>query len=628
MSIDSRTLSRLYARTHDRMRDADGLLPQEAFDELLKYLVYRDFADDTRSLAVRVRPSQVSAGTIRQALSRELASRAPWALKIWPDGQFHISDRTLLDIHNLFAGLPLGELPIDVRSTALWTFLTPELRKSLGVFTTPESVVSMMIEIVSPKPSDVVLDPACGTGTFLVETLRFLPKRPAPTDPLAVYGVDKNPRMLLLAGLNLGGKSGATFHGACADSLRAFNDPKTTPLDLRHNMVDVILTNPPFGVSVAQDSGIPDLFDTGDLNLRNDRKGVPSEILFVELCLRLLKPEGRLAIILPRSVITNERIDHQRRAIDQLGRLTEIIDLPAETFTSTGTQTTTVAAFFCKHPLKPQSKPVSVRVCHVTNVGFDTTGRPRNGSQLPMLSERVLDPDRVGGPSCTSHSNVHPKETLQRAAGFLFRRNGHRSGKPLGDFISVANTGQTPRRTAYTDDGMFILKVGNLTGRGINWKPRDRNFVSSAESIKRAGKPRLTLREGDILLTSSAHAARYIAKKVDIIADLPEEFDGVTFVGELIRIRAAEGIDPYVLLAAIRHPQIRDDLQACVRGQTAHLNPSDLLQVSAPCDLSKPDDYLLEVSHLLRNEARLAFQLWALANESTTLLESASATTV
>ena len=175
---------------------------------------------------------------------------------------------------------------------------------------------------------------------------------------------------------------------------------------------------------------------------------------------------------------------------------------------------------------------------------------------------------------------------------------------------------------------MFILKVGNLTGRGIDWEPRDRNFVSVAESVRRVKSQKLTVREGDILLTSSAHAARYIAKKVDVVAHIPQDYKDLTFVGELIRLRPKGETDPFVLLASLRHPRVREDLQACVRGQTAHLNPSDLLEVVVPCDLLSPDQDIVRASDLLRREADLAFELNTVAAEASKLLKSANSTTV
>lgn len=628
--MNSRTLSHLYQKAHDRMRDVEGLLPQEAFDELLKFLYYKDCVEMRSEQGVLRSNSRYheAPAAIRKTLSTELTSRAPWTLQLWPAGRFHLSDATLLDLQHLFADVFLNELPLDVRSTALWTFLSPDVRKSLGIFTTPEDVVRAMIEIVAPTSSDIVLDPACGTGTFLMETVHFLKKGKLQNGPFSIFGIDKNPRMLLLADLNFGNNSDVIFHKACMDSLRELGHSENAPLDLSPNSVDVILTNPPFGVTVTQDTGILDLFETGGISLYKERNRIPSEVLFTELCLRLLKPGGRLGIVLPRSVITNERIGPQRQLMDQLGCLTEIIDLPPETFASTGTQTTTVAAFFRKHPVGSERSASTVRVCRVTNVGFDSTGRRREGNQLPLVPKRLVDLNPIGEPLVSIYSDVEPSETLQRAAEFLFQRNGPRNGKTLREFVELANTGRTPGRNAYTDDGMFILKVGNLTGRGIDWEPRDRNFVSDGESTKRIRNHKLTICEGDILLTSSAHAARYIAKKVDVVARIPREYKELTFVGELIRLRPKRGIDPFVLLASLRHPRVREDLQACVRGQTAHLNPTDLLEVTVPCDLLDPDQDLIRAAGLLRREADLAFELNMVALEASNLLKSTNPSTV
>ena len=628
--MNNRTLSLLYQRAHDRMRDVEGLLPQEAFDELLKFLYYKNYTE-TQVTTGRLRTDSHycdNPSVIRERLSKGLASQATWALQLWPGGHFHLSDPTLLDLQRLFADVRFTELPLDVCSTALSTFLTSDVRKGLGIFPTPEDVVRSMVEVVAPSPDDVVLDPACGTGTFLLETARFLSTRRSQARPFTLYGVEKNPRMLLLADLNLRHKSELIFQRACADSLRELGQCETAPLGLLPNSVDVILTNPPFGVTVSRDTGILDLFETGVISRGQELDKVPSEVLFVKLCLRLLRPEGRLAIVLPRSVITNERSGQQRNAIDQLGLLTEIVDLPPETFASTGTQTTTVAAFFRKHPAERNRKTVSVRVCHVTNVGFDTTGRRRGGNQLPVLATRLAEADPVGEPTVTTCPNIPRTETLQRAANFLFRRNGHWMGDELREFVELANTGRTPARSAYAENGVFILKVGNLTGRGIDWEPRDRNFVSHVEGIKRAKNPKLNLREGDILLTSSAHAARYIAKKVDVIAHIPEDYEGLTFVGEVIRLRPADGVDPFILLAILRYPRVRSVVQACVRGQTAHLNPDDLLNVMVPCDLRAPDQVLVEVAELLHREADLAFQLYSVAAQASQLLKSADTTLV
>lgn len=622
--MDSRTLRGLYQTAHDRMRDVDGLLPQEALDELLKFLFYKDHLakDTTPTAQCALPPHRHAPDAIRLALSTSLVSDAPWACKLWPGGTFGISDPTLLYLRDIFADVHLKDLSIDIRSTALWTFITPEMRKGLGIFTTPEDVVRTMIEVVAPEPSDTILDPACGTATFLLETFRFINRTQPCSKPLNLYGVDKNPRMLLLAALNFGPTPEAGFRKACADSLKDLGHPKSACAMLEPDSVDVILTNPPFGVTVPGDTGILDLFGTGRAALRHSSNRAPSEILFVELCLRLLKPNGRLGIVLPRSVITNERFASYRRSIDGYGYITDIVELPPETFASTGTQTTTVAAFFRKYPETVRRHRARIRICKVTNVGFDTTGRRRDGNHLPVVAEKLANPYKPGDPRVTTYDDVPANETLQRAATYLFGQSGRQQGRSFRDFVNLANTGRTPGRRDYTENGMFILKVGNLTGRGIDWTPRERNFVSKSEETKRVNSPKHLVCAGDILLTSSAHAARYIAKKVDVVVHIPSNYSEVTFVGELIRVRPKEGVDPFVLLASLRHPHVMEDLQARVRGQTAHLHPNDLLEVIAPCDLFVPTSQVAKSARLMRREAELAFELYSTSSKAISILRS------
>ena len=584
------------------MRDIDGLHPQEAFDELLKFFLIQESLE-----TVHPPYREVAANTLRHHFSCQIRQLSPWAAQLWQDAQIRLSDQMLLELRGMFANVQLTTLPLDTRSSALRTFLTPEIRKGLGIFLTPDDVARAMVEIVAPGPADTILDPACGSGTFLLETVRYVKARLAHQQPITVYGVDKNPRMLLLAELNLGRHQDVRFLGECMDSLRQLGRSDGPPFDLHSGSTDLILTNPPFGVTVTRDTGTLDLF--GHVRSTEDR--VPSEILFLQLCLRLLRPGGRLGIVLPRSVLTNERLAKHRSGIDGIGHLTDIVDLPTETFAATGTQTTTVAAFFRKHATK-RFKNVSVKVCTVTNVGVDGTGRKREGNQLPSLAKCLAGKTHDHTFPKAVYEDISADQTLQSAAALLFRRPHRRGKKTLQQFVEIANTGRTPSRSAYAKTGTFILKVGNLTGRGIDWTPRDRNFVTVAEGARRATSAHLSLQVGDLLLTASAHASKYIAKKSDVLMYVPKEYrtpDQVTFVGELMRIRPSPDVDSFVLLAAIRHPDVRDDMQASVRGQTAHLNPADMLSINVPWDLRAPDSDVLAVANLLRRQAKIAFEL-------------------
>ena len=625
MQFNGRTLAQFYKRAHNQMRDVDGLLPMEAFDELLKFLFVKELME-SGSVAVPTADAMERSipASMRSLFADMICEQAPWAEALWSDKKFHLSDRSLLNLHSLFKEVTISNIPLDIRSSALHVFLRSGARRGLGIFLTPEDVVRAIVNVIQPRHDELVLDPACGSGTFLIESIRHILKQSSTSEPVEVFGIEKNPRLLLLAELNLGSWPQVRFNRTCVDSLRVFSDTRSSTLTITQDSVDVIVTNPPFGVSVTQEIEVPSLFGTEN-TIRVHRSTTPSEVLFLKLCMRLLRPGGRLGIILPRSVLTNASLDKYRRSIDRLGYLTALISLPAETFSSSGTSTSTVAAFFRKYSRNEKTpRFAKIPTCFVKNVGFDNTGRERSGNELIEVADRLHRRDGVKSPVLTVHRRVPVRETLQHGHLLLSTKHGRRTGTPLKEFICLANTGMTPSRSSYTDDGMFVVKVGNLTGRGIDWEPRERNFVSDQDAIKRSNSRRLSLRIGDILLTSSAHASRYIAKKVDIVFQVPSRYTGlgVSFVGELIRVRSNDDVDPFVLLAALRRATVRRDLQASVRGQTAHLHVNDLLEVAAPCDLRRPTQRLKEAARLFKRESELAFELSMVSHEAADLLNS------
>ena len=155
------------------------------------------------------------------------------------------------------------------------------------------------------------------------------------------------------------------------------------------------------------------------------------------------------------------------------------------------------------------------------------------------------------------------------------------------------------------------MKVGNLTGSGINWIPRDRNFVNVETTGRRYSKESMILREGDILLTSSAHSPKYIAKKIDVISSMPEWVGkAASYVGEVMLVRPNQSmIDPYVLASYLRLPQVADEIQRMIRGQTAHLRSDDLLNLEIDKGVIFGSQTIIELADLLREESKIAERL-------------------
>lgn len=622
--ITLRQLTGLYNRCHDLMRNVDGLQPQEALDELLKYLFFREVNEErgptTESTTFALSPAgqlspqdKKALRQIRELFSEYMAEANDWVQQLWPDKKIKLSDTALLAVHNAFGEANIRDIPLDIRSVALKEFLTPDLRKGLGIFLTPDAVIRAAVRIISPKANARVYDPACGSGTFLIETLRLL-REQHPKKQLTVWGSDKSPRMLVLADLNLGHDAKTRFRRQLADSL--FDLPRINDDDFAYDSFDVVLTNPPFGVQLEH-------LATNGLKFQTclDENGLPysrqqSEVVFVEQCLRFLKPGGVLGIVLPKSVVTNtvERIDRARKVIDALGYVWCGFSLPPETFAITGTQTTTAVVFIKKYERSTDlTRKHRIAWIDVSNVGYDTTGRSRSGSDLDGLPDEMLQ--LLSGTEKTQHGRLLAEtsinETFARLPKLLSARTSTVVGNTrLGDLVALVRTGRTPARSAYQDNGLFVLKVGNLTGQGIDWSARERNFVSPSERGKR-GALGLLVERGDIVLTSSAHSPIYIAKKVDIVTDIPPQIGGdVSLVGELMLVRVLpEKVDPYALLAFLRAPPTAEHIRRMIRGQTAHLHADDLMDLIVPDVVLEKSAEMTAVKELLQEESRLALAL-------------------
>lgn len=610
--LNSRSLAALYAKANNLMRNVDGLQPQEAFDELLKFLFMRE-QDEVASVSPQVLPLLPdSPAQLRSRLTAHLKKNGSAATTLFRERKFCLSDEALVALHELMGNVRFSDLPIDTRSAALREFLNPELRRGLGIFLTPDEVVQMIVAVVQPQPRSRVYDPACGSGTFLIETFKFWHKN-GHAAPLVVYGTDKSPRMLLLAELNFAHNQTVIFHHKVIDVLfepPVEEDKSTWPSP---NSADFILTNPPFGVYFDSKSANLERYDT----CRDSTGAVvakqQSELIFIEQSLRLLRPGGSLAIVLPKGVISNQsvRIGDARRAIGKLGYVYAVVSLPPETFAAAGTQTTTSVVFMRKYERpsrgdrKEADETVNIAYADVTNIGYDATGRQRHGSQLPRVA-RALRTALASGKTSGLARILPPVRKGESLTGLsrLMSSNGKPAPRHImRDIVERIVTGSTPARNAYTDNGLFVVKVGNLSGCGINWSARERNYIALADAVKRE-RSDLMLRRYDILLTSSAHSRAYIGKKVDIITEIPEWVGArASFVGEVMLIRPNPSmIDPFVLLAYLRSPGIHALLQRLARGQTAHLHPSDVYELAIDGRLLKPNRQLVALAHCLREQ--------------------------
>ena len=612
-----RTISRVYREIHNIMRNVDGLQPQEAFDELLKLLFVKQLSDVKGIKKIEL-ADQISFSQdlkkipllLKEVLRDFLTEYDSWFLDLWKDRSFHLSDQALIQVWEVLSFLDFSDVPYDIRGLAMREFLDEKARKSLGIYLTPDDVVRMMINVVGPKEGDKIYDPACGSGTFLTEALKYKSTNYGKKN-YEIWGTDKNPRMLLLSELNLGHVNGIIFNRRLMDSL--FPTLTSTETWPEENSFDCIFTNPPFGV----------ILDNVSFDLRSFRTCIgknnfvlnkqQSEIMFIEKSLSYIRPGGTLSIVTPSSILTNSSLDYVREVLGKMGYIYALVQLPPETFAVAGTQTNTTILFVKKYKDSLEtSEEIQVAYARVSNVGYDSTGRIREGNQLNDLHKQLelLQLGNLNAKTWRSLEKTKKIDTFNRVSELIKGADSEEDSVRLETLVEKITTGKTPPRIGYSDEGLFLIKVGNLTGRGIDWSPRDRNFVKvTVENQKRFKL--LRVKNGDILLTSSAHSPVYIAKKTDIIYEVPEEYGReAATVGEVMLIRPkADKINPYRLLVYLRLPSTLNEIQSMIRGQTAHLYANDMLNLSIPARFLEGSPEIDQMTELLKEEARIAYLL-------------------
>lgn len=436
-----------FKRCHNYIYGNQGLQKDLAFQELLKLIFCKVYDEDTSGDTMRFfigneeRRSEIGQRRLRNTIDQLFDDVKSYYTYIFaPDEQIRLENRVLSYVVGELQRFSLLQTEADVKGAAYEQLVGSNLRGDRGEFFTPRNVCEMAARMIfATFPQDKltklrVLDPACGTGGFLVavmnvwreylyerqwkrwhdetkaheETKRLLKEHANSY----LMGVDFNPILVRAAQMNLvmhGDGSTNVFH---ANSLLPPGEwPSEPPNDVAHhikpNKFDVILTNPPFGSHISiDDPHIIEQFDLARFEMeRNQRRASKSrrgerlfaiepeselsrtsmapDRLFIERCLYLLRPGGRLAIVLPDSVLSNPGLSFIRRWILQRARVLASIDLPPVTFEPyTGVHTSLL--------LLQKKTPDEIRA-------EQEMGRPRD-YEVFMAMPNAVGHDRRGEP--------------------------------------------------------------------------------------------------------------------------------------------------------------------------------------------------------------------------------------
>jgi type I restriction enzyme M protein len=317
----------------------------------------------------------------------------PILLKAFPhliseDEKFSLEDDALRYGLQELAPLSFQTAPAHILGEAFQALIGPRLRGDKGQFFTPKSLVKAMVAILNPPFGAKVVDPACGTGGFLVETHAFQTGDGQPPDNAGkLIGMDKDRDLCRLseAILEIAAPKRAIVLNVNSLDLAAL---VKLPAEVSPLEAGFVLTNPPFGAKIKIDDkfilrqyALGHKWSQSEAGWQQEsglRDAQDPQILFLELCIRLLRPGGQMGIVLPEGVFGNYSLGYVWDFVRTQGQVTTLLDCPRTTF-QPSTDTKTNVLFFLKgdrpRPVHPPHPAERIWTAVALNCGHDRRGK-------------------------------------------------------------------------------------------------------------------------------------------------------------------------------------------------------------------------------------------------------------
>lgn len=368
-TVDRESIVGALSSIHNNLYANDGLSPEQALEETVKllFIKFLDEANSTSKFTItREEQLEISSTGQSESFERRLTSLATSVFKghadlFEPGARLKLKISSLAFAIGILEPIVFSKLPHDVKGAAFQVFLNASQRVGRGQFFTPEPIVEFCVNVLNPSRDEVVVDPACGSGGFLSSAFQHSYSKSASCIPIGFEISTTAARLARMRMLLLGATSSRIFQTDALLPISALASlySSGTKAELKSGMgfADVILTNPPFGTQgKINDVNVLREFELGhrwqDADSRSSTKEVLSqqvpEILFIEQSVRLLKPGGRLGIVLPNGDFENSSLQYVREFLLREMAIDGVVKLPQEAFIPSGTGIKTSLLFATK----------------------------------------------------------------------------------------------------------------------------------------------------------------------------------------------------------------------------------------------------------------------------------------
>lgn len=424
---DEAMLRTAFRRCHNFIHGNEGMPKDAAFWQFL-YLIFCKIHDersprDARQFWIGAKEQFEPQGqkAVRRrimALFGEVKQRYQGVFR--GNEEITLSDRALAFMVSELSRYDLLRTEVDVKGAAYQEIVGTNLRGDRGQYFTPRGVTKLAVEMLAPKETERVLDPACGTGGFLTATLAYMlrkfrdeqkssdtteefnevTQRLSDYAQKCVFGADFDPFLIKASQMNMVMSGDGRGHLYNINSLEFpeghLDDVRRAVQECNLGTMDIVITNPPFGSDIPIDDPVIlrqyelaqrwERLDDGTFRSTGDYQArVAPEVLFIERCVKWLKREGgRMGIVLPNGILGNPAAEYIRAWILRNTWVLASIDLPVEVFIVDANVNILTSLLFLKRKTDEEimaearggqlEYPIFMAVAE--KVGFDRRGNP------------------------------------------------------------------------------------------------------------------------------------------------------------------------------------------------------------------------------------------------------------
>ena len=481
-----------------------------------------------------------------------------------------LSTLDLIDPHN------------DPLSDLYQAFIGSEVRGADGQFFTPTEAVRWLVEAIAPKKGEKIIDPACGAGSFLSFSARYLRAQGVKSAEInkSIFGIEKDKYLASLANTHIALTTLMPSNVVCADSIERRNeDGMSIPFELDEKF-DVVFANPPFGAKIKIGSDIARLsFELAYKWKRDKSAGIyvqtdelllnPSpQILFMELCIKLLKPGGRLGIVVPESMISNSSSGHVVQYMLEMLNIRAVVGMPENLFKTSGKGGThTKTCLIVAERKKAKAKtPTDIFMAEAKWCGHDSRGNFIPHNDLPPILKNFLQKpssaddslgysvainalkDFILAPRYYDPSSENSLKELRSSHEMLLISDLVENG------VLEFSTGDEIGKLSYGTGEIPFIRTSDIS----NWEIKTDQKHGVSEEVYHQFAVKQDIREGDILMVrdgtyligTCAYVSKYNTK--------------ILYQSHLYKIRVLkpEFLSPYLLLAALSCKQVVAQIQS------------------------------------------------------------------